>query len=223
MEKQFELLFGLSFETKLIFDRIHNCDAIQIKNAENKIIFSVKDLEYLYVNNIQKYCDKNQVQVGGKEIMNRIIQLGGILNVKYIELNDCAMINLGDYKEFSIALAPIEIITTGISWYNKLGFISKNSDEEIIENEKINNTLFDELICTEFGYKKLDRFKENFKEIDYDGKTLKQIFGYLKETYINRDHKMRKKMTLRQSDIIEELTIDFCDILCYETTLRHYL
>lgn len=210
MEELFGSIFGLTFKSTNIVDRLHNnTNAIQLKNEDNKIIFVLKELEYLYVNNIQKYGDYT-----GNEIIQNIIQIGKLLNFRYIELNDCAMFNLGEYNNFSIALAPFEIITSGMSWYNKLGFKNDNTDDEILKNKQISNSHFDNLIST----KLLSKFNEHF--IDTHEKTLKHIFMHLKYNYINRN-KNRIKMTYEQSDILEELTLELCDILIYETTLRY--
>lgn len=61
--------------------------------------------------------------------MKKIIGLGKKMNVKYIELCDCAMFSLGDYKDISVAMTSFHIITTGTSWYNKLGFKSEKNNK----------------------------------------------------------------------------------------------
>jgi hypothetical protein len=217
MEQIFNTTFGIIFKSNICHDRIHNTEAIEIKNKIHKLNFIVKKFDYLYVNNIAKYKDDTYNLIIGKEIIHRVIIIGKILKVKYVELNDFSMINLGDFKEYSIALAPFEIITTGTSWYNKLGFKSQLFTEEKLKNEKINNTQFNNLIE---DYKLLNQFNEHFA--DTNGKTLKQIFMYLKKNYINRNND-RIQMTCQQSNIIEILTIYLCDILHYETNLIYYL
>jgi hypothetical protein len=217
MEEIFNKTFGITFKLNVCQDRINNTEAIEIKNEIHKLIFTVKKFDYLYVNNIAKYKDDTYNVIFGKEIIKRVIIIGNFLKVKYVELNDLAMINLGDFKEYSIALAPFEIITTGTSWYNKLGFKSESFTEEKLKNEKINNTQFNNLID---DYKLLNQFNEHFS--DTSNKTLKEIFMYLKRNYINRNND-RIKMTCQQSNIIEILTIYLCDILHYETNLIYNL
>ena len=217
MEDLFADTFGIEFTSKIIFDSIHKTNALEIKSVINenntkKINFTYKEAEYLYVYNIEKY--KNY---SGTTIMKKVIELGKKLNVKYIELCDCAMFKLGDYKDLSICLAPFHIITTGFSWYNKLGFKSDATNDEILENEKIINLYLFDLVDDEY----CERFQETFPEIDIEEKTLKQIFVYLKEIYINNKPE-RKKMTYLQSHLLEDFTLDLYDILSYEPTLRYY-
>lgn len=217
MEDIFADTFGIKFTSNIVFDSIHNTSAFEIKsiineNNKSKINFTYKEAEYLYVYNIEKYEN-----FSGTTIMKNVIKLGQKLNVKYIELCDYAMFNLGDYKELSISLAPFHIITTGSSWYNKLGFKSETTNDEIIENEKIINLYLCNLVDDEY----CERFEENFPEIDIKNKTLKQIFIYLKQTYISNKPE-RKKLTHSQSYLLEDLTLDLYYILSYESTLRYY-
>lgn len=217
MEDIFADAFEIKFTSSLVFDYIHKTNAFEIKseineNNKSKINFTYKQDEYLYVYNIEKYNNKS-----GTTIMKKVIELGQKLNVKYIELCDYAMFNLGDYKDLSVVLASFHIITTGSSWYNKLGFKSDNTNDEILENEKIINLYLCDLVDDEY----CERFQENFPEIDIVEKTLKQIFVYLKQTYINKKQE-RKKMTYLQSYLLEDLTLDLLYILCYEPTLRYY-
>lgn len=217
MEDLFADTFGIQFTSNIVFDAIHDTNAFEIKskiNCNNKSIinFTYKEAEYLYVYNIEKYENYS-----GTTIMKKVIELGKKLNVKYIELCDYAMFNLGDYKDLSISLAPFHIITTGSSWYNKLGFKSDNTNDEILENEKTINLYLCDLVDNEY----CERFQEEFPEIDIKNKTLKQIFIYLKQTYVNNKLE-RKKMTYSQSYLLEDLTLDLFYILSYEPTLRYY-
>jgi hypothetical protein len=217
MEDIFADTFGIQFTSNIVFDAIHNTNAFEIKskiseNNKSIINFTYKEAEYLYVYNIEKYENYS-----GTTIMKKVIELGKKLNVKYIELCDYAMFNLGDYKDLSLSLAPFHIITTGSSWYNKLGFKSDNTNDEILENEKTINLYLCDLVDNEY----CERFQEEFPEIDIKNKTLKQIFIYLKQTYVNNKPE-RKKMTYSQSYLLEDLTLDLFYILSYEPTLRYY-
>jgi hypothetical protein len=217
MEDIFAVTFGIKFTTNLVFDVINNTTAFEIKSIINesnkgKINFTYKETEYLYVYNIEKYEN-----FSGTKIMKKTIELGKKLNVKYIELCDNAMFNLGDYTDLSIALAPFHIITTGTSWYNKFGFKSDNTSNEMIENEKIKNLSLIDIVDGRY----CKRFKENFPEYDINKKKIKEIFDYLKRTYINNKRE-RKKMTHSQSYLLEDLTLDLFYILSYEPTLRYY-
>ena len=217
MEDIFAGTFGIKFTSNIVFDVIHQTSAFEIKSEINKnnrckINFTYKEDEYLYVYNIEKYNN-----FSGTDIMKKVIELGNKLKVKYIELCDYAMFNAGDYKDLSVALAPFHIITTGSSWYNKFGFKSDNTNDEKEENEKIINQLFSDLVDYQF----CEKFQEHFLEIDTKTQTLKQIFVYLKNTYINNKPE-RKKMTYSQSYLLENLTLDLFYILSYEPTLRYY-
>lgn len=217
MEDIFADAFGMKFISKLVFDGIKKTAAYEIKSKINennkiKLNFTYKEAEYLYVYNIEKYEN-----FSGTTIMKKIIDLGKKLNVKYIELCDCAMFNLGDYKDFSICLASFHIVTTGSSWYNKIGFKSDTTNDELLKNEKLISLYLCDLIDDEY----CERIQESFPEIDIEKKTLKQIFDYLKQIYINNKLD-RKKMTNNQSKIVEDLTLDLLYILSYEPSLKYY-
>lgn len=217
MEDQFADAFGMKFKSKIVFDGIKKTSAYEIKSEINesnniKLNFTYKEDEYLYVYNIEKFNN-----FSGTTIMRKVIELGKKLNVKYIELCDYAMFNLGDYKDLSICLASFHIVTTGSSWYNKLGFKSESTNDELIENEKIINLYLCDLIDEEY----YERFQESFPDIDIEEKTLKEIFVYLKQIYINNKPE-RKKMTNTQSKIVEDLTLDLLYKLSYEPSLKYY-
>ena len=88
----------------------------------------------------------------GSEILKKIIEYGKYLKkeeiITEINLEDISNIEIGD-KKFSLSL--LSILSTGISWYNQFGFISKQFEEEKkhnIEFLSINlNDLFN--ICIE--------------------------------------------------------------------------
>lgn len=218
MENIFCDVFGLKFTSNIVYDVIHKTNAYEIKskidkNNKSRINFTYKEGEYLYVYNIEKYDNYS-----GTKIMKKVIELAKALSVKYIELCDYAMFNLGDYQDISIALAPFHIITTGMSWYNKLGFKSDNTSNELEENEKKINKLFSEQVDTI----NCKLFAESFPNIDIDKKTLKEIFVELKKTYINKKPD-RKKMTYVQSCLLQEITLNLFYELSYDPTLKYYI
>jgi hypothetical protein len=147
--------------------------------------------------------------------LQKIIDFGRHIHVKYIELSDESMVDSNTCKS-SVALAAFEILTSGSSWYNKHGFKSEYHDNETIQNEKISNTLFDKIIT--------EKIKKNFKNqfFETNGKTLKDVLLELKHRYLKRGY--TELLDQEQCKTIEDLTMYLnYEIIVYNNRLKLFL
>jgi hypothetical protein len=176
---------------------------------------------YLTLNDRHIYLDaleKCQRGVSGTKILRKIIDLGRIINVKYIGLEDSSFFTI-DNKSYLIA--PLEILTTGKSWYNRFGFESSEIKDEIIQNDSVSKMSFknvlDDLILE--GKNIYEEFSENFPDIinrDED-KTIKDVLIELKKRYLNKN--ATEKLTEEQKDLVDNLLVYLDTIIYYNRDL----
>lgn len=127
------------------------------------IIFEIKQLsDNVYLLNYKGRCticfdvnlkpNKNHIKINclekcfpnsGTEILQNIIKLGEIIGVNSIILDDQAFFSIDNN---SYVIAPLEILTTGQSWYNKFGFKSALIKIEKIYNEIVSQLFFKEVL-----------------------------------------------------------------------------
>lgn len=123
----------------------------------------------------------------GTETMNKIIEMGCILNSKNIHLLDASVLFSDTDCEFS--LSHYMILLKGISWYNKFGFVSESYDEELQINENIRSMPIENFIAYSIENKKktflddlesrmtriLDKFHNTDIKIDSNASILNKI------------------------------------------------
>ena len=140
-------------------------------------------------------------EYSGTRILNTIIEIGKELGVNYIKLEDDASVSMQHcgatnnnqgLSNFSFSIANLDLLATGMSWYNKFGF--KEADDPHENNvkirEEIRNTLaidIDEL-NTEEWEPILDQLSKELK-IPKNNITLKDMALYYKIqiSYINNE------------------------------------
>ena len=107
-------------------------DTIVIKTIDKN---NCLDLSF-YQDNI--YIDSlEKCGISGSESLKRVYDLAKLIpNINFIELRDASSILICDIY---ISLAILKILTKGISWYNSLGYVSDNYDDEKIHNYQIIN------------------------------------------------------------------------------------
>lgn len=115
---------------------------IEYDEDYNKLTVSINKTEcfkleiseyYIYVIHINQ-CGI----VSGTDLIKKIDKLAEkIPKIKYIELRDGSNIKINNIE---IDLAFLKILTKGESWYNSLGYVSNEYNEEKTENEKLRNT-----------------------------------------------------------------------------------
>jgi hypothetical protein len=118
-----------------------------IKEFNSIIIKTIDDKNCLrlsfYQDNI--YIDSlKKCGISGSESLKRVYDLAKLIpNINSINLTDASDINICDIY---ISLAIVKILTNGISWYNSLGYISDNYDDEKIHNNQIINSDYEQFI-----------------------------------------------------------------------------
>jgi hypothetical protein len=188
-------------------------------NTTNKCIicfhvFLTLNDKHIYLDALEKCPPENN----GTDILLKIIDLGRILQVKYIELEDSSFFNIGNN---SYLIAPLEILTTGKSWYNKYGFESSEIKDEIIQNDSISKMSFKNVLDNILEGKNIyEEFSENFPDIinrDED-KTIKDVLTEVKNRYLNKNDS--EKLTQEQKDVLDNLLVYLNSIIYYNTNLK---
>jgi len=162
------------FPEELYTIHIDNCNVKIYKKNSNAlcILFTIKD-NHIYISTLNR-CD----DIRGYQSLINIFNLAQQLqNIEYIRLIDASEILICANE---ISLTTIKILTTGHSWYNSLGYKSKNYENEqrvnqiIIEKEynKFLDTVLESLI-TKYSQNlaKNIRIKEKLNKIIQDFKT----------------------------------------------------
>jgi len=77
--------------------------------------------------------------LSGTEILNILEKIAKKFILNEIHLEDVSHINIisSTNKEYGLSLKNMYILSEGLSWYNKFGYISSNFEEEIIYNQRI--------------------------------------------------------------------------------------
>ena len=111
---------------------------------EHCIWFSINKLEKkLYKIDLRR-CSL----LSGPEILYILEKIAKKFNLSEIHLNDASHISIISLtnKSYSISLANMYILSDGISWYNKYGYISKSFNEEKDYNKRIMETPLSEFM-----------------------------------------------------------------------------
>ena len=116
-----------SFKIRNINDRNHNnyCALIIIYDDELKI-------EQIY----------NCISLSGTKIIQNIINIAERLDITNIYLDDGSVINgevINGIGACHFYIYVLSILKNGRSWYNKLGFISDNYENEILQNYRLHS------------------------------------------------------------------------------------
>lgn len=82
-----------------------------------------------------------------KDTIKKVEEVARTVNINKIILDDGSeLINEIDGKEYRISLSILYILAHNKSWYNSLGYISDNYENELIHNEKLINLSLDNFI-----------------------------------------------------------------------------
>lgn len=118
-----QIQIGHHIENKKTYN--HNYCLLFNMNINNKILYDVHLSKCLLLS--------------GTKILNILEKIAKKFRLNEIHLEDASYINIisSTNKEYNLSLKNIYILSDGISWYNKFGYISSNFEEEIIHNQKI--------------------------------------------------------------------------------------
>lgn len=124
-----------------------------------------------------------------------------------------------------IDLAPLKILTKGMSWYNSLGFLSTNYDEEVQQNEKILQMPFKDtmLMASNIKYIKtdskmiLDDAHQLFPDIDIQMETGKYVNKILESINFRFDNS--DELSCEKFKFIKNLLAIMSHILDYDYQL----
>ena len=137
-----------------------------VTNSDYCILFTI-NIDKINIGPIKKCID-----LSGNQIIELVENIARELNIFKITLDDVSQLNIINEHEnkCTFDLALISILTSGMSWYNKLGYRSNNFTNEFEHNSKIiNMTLTDFL---NFGLiKKKKKFTAQFKYSILNGNT----------------------------------------------------
>lgn len=129
------------------------------------LIFDIDkiDNEYgLYVSDLHK-----TPLYRGFEIINKLVLLCKDCNLKFITIDDDSFIIWNDYR---LSLGHLKILTTGMSYYNSLGFKQKNYEYDIQNwNIYINSNFLETLNSLNQMEYLFDNYKKYKDILYYDG------------------------------------------------------
>ena len=112
-------------------------------------------------------------EISGPILLDNIYKLAQLLsNIQNIQLYDESYILKCNKR---ISLKTIKILTTGQTWYNKLGYKSKNYEEELISNKIIIDKPYIEFIHNIHSLLITTYKKEYLTQIDLNVENLKRI------------------------------------------------
>jgi hypothetical protein len=148
--------------------------------------FSARKNNNIYVQAL-KNCKEKRM---GQKMLNLVEDLARQIGSEEIALDDMSKLEIGSDK--SVSLITLYNLTTGQSWYNKLGYICKDEDfnhAEAFESNKVkitttsvNDFVLDEVepIMNKSMDKMLEEIQTQFPELDPD-KTIQEYFIIVKE------------------------------------------
>ena len=118
--------------------------------------------DYIKIDKIDK-CG-----IRGSETLHKIEQIGIRLdNIEYICLEDDSNVEI--LPDIEIDLGVFKILTKGESWYNSLGYFSKNYEEEVNDNKMIIEMT-------------LSKFQEKIQQLNIDELKKKHTIEYYEKT-----------------------------------------
>ena len=137
------------FQNDFVLTMMMRGKSIKMKNKDNNICaeITIKSNTHLYLDNLYK-CGT----FSGTNVIQAVETFAKKYGYKTIELEDDARIE-SKFTQFrkngghcSIWVPVLQILATGETWYNKLGYKSKFYAQEVAHNKKIIETPFIKLI-----------------------------------------------------------------------------
>ena len=138
----------------------------------------------LFVSSIRK-CggDEGGDEGSGRALVKLIDGLAeSIPEVKYIVLDDGSSITIFSdrcWGPFGVSLAHLKILTSGLSWYNSLGYKSLTHDADVLYNAGIINSPMNDLLPKIYDEEGIEKFNEKAKKLFPELSTCMPINEYI--------------------------------------------
>lgn len=177
-------------------------DTVNVHDKENNECTKFGlSLDNIFISSLQK-CSSDS----GTNLLERIKKLGEELRVKYINLADVSFISVnGEHEDkCSFSLAMFNILKNGISWYNKMGFISHNFKNEVKNNETIREYNLETFLNVAVN-------EEHQKEISELEKEIKKYkdFVFLSNEEVNKLRKIQKTVYINVKNSIDNILTSY--------------
>jgi hypothetical protein len=153
------------------------------KNAINATKTTIYKIKCAGGTDSELAVSKNEIQINylakcgsesGTKILEKIISISEALKKRNTNLLDVSTVDIEvviknedeeDTINYSYSLAHFSILRTGISWYNKFGFISDDHDENVAHNYTKRNMPLQDFIKEANSCINVDNFVSTFKVI----------------------------------------------------------
>jgi hypothetical protein len=161
---------------------------IMDKLEKRCLVFTIED-DLIMVDNLYK-CDSGS----GTTLLHKVEQFAREFGIFKIKLEDASTITTPCEKRFSLQM--LSILTTGKSWYNKLGYIQNPKKQRLMDshNSILIQTRFADFIdmvkktIQEDEKNEFNNLIENIKDIlDFES-TVQDVFIKIKDMFKNGKH-----------------------------------
>ena len=150
--------------------------------------------------------------IAGGEILKKIEVFARRQGCKTISLEDKSKITICD-TEFDLAI--LKILTKGESWYNSLGYVSEDYNNEIKQNKKLINTTLDD---ENLGWIKTKIEYLYPREHSFEHTSLQSVSQKLLSLAMNCDNKEERDILWKICDLLGRNYIDYYRTLEKELT-----
>lgn len=207
--------FNIYCEPKLSFEKEYIINLMY--NESNCITFTINQTSNIITIDSLDKCGNNN----GNKLLNMIEQFANKINISKIKLLDGSHIYFCN-ERYKISLSMLSILSSGKSWYNNLGYLSDNFNNEQISNNK----LIEEKIITKVNLTNTIKETINYIinnnsnniNINLNDISIKQLFKLIKDylkTITNNCNKITDNNIININNLIELLQV----YIIYDYTL----
>ena len=175
-----------------------------INGGSQCVILILKNPKLLHVDSLDK-CEADK----GPKLLEAILSFAKAITVAQITLTDAAYV---DICGINVPLAPLKIVTTGMSWYNRYNYYSDNFSAEQQHNQGVINRLFRDLILERKDIFPLTVIAEMHKLMPIDDDITFKDYILKFEGSIGRDKDCDKQKAGLLFSIMKNIDINLDDI-----------
>ena len=154
---------------------------IRIPCEEGQILLTLKSGQELSLSQLYKCSGRT-----GTEMLRTIVQLAKDLRLKAVTLIDASSIYVPskEYNRYTcmLPLAPLSILITGQSWYQRQGFMAPSDDDDNKHNERIRQVPFQRTIQDV-----IEEWKEAFPDSPPLSIPAAEMWKWVSDTYLKPD------------------------------------